>query len=97
VLARVGNVSYSAYLWHVPTLIVLERFLGARASYALLPLYLVVVAAIAMLSRRFLEPPFAGWASIDGGASGAEPRASDSAYAAREREPTASAVRIAAD
>jgi peptidoglycan/LPS O-acetylase OafA/YrhL len=83
-LARMGNISYSAYLWHVPTIIVLERFVVARGSWMLLPVYLAVVVAIAALSRRYLEPPFPGW-----------PRGV--AYGAREREPTASAVSIASD
>jgi peptidoglycan/LPS O-acetylase OafA/YrhL len=83
-LDRIGRVSYSAYLWHVPVLLVLSRYAAPRGSWLLLPLYLATTFAIAALSWRYLEPPFAGWRRRG-------------PYDAREREPTASAVTIAND
>lgn len=83
VLDHIGRVSYSAYLWHVPMLLVLSRWVAPRGTWALLPLYLATTFAIAALSWRYLEPPFAGWRR-----RGYEPR---------EREPTASAATMAAD
>jgi peptidoglycan/LPS O-acetylase OafA/YrhL len=84
-LDRIGRVSYSAYLWHVPALLFLARYVAPRGSWALLPLYLAGTLAIAAVSWRYLEPPFAGW------------RGRRAAYEARERDPTASAATIAAD
>jgi len=84
VLDRIGRVSYSAYLWHVPVLLVLMRHVP-HGSWVLLPLYLASTLAIAALSWRYLEPPFAGWRRQPGG------------YEARERDPTASAATMAAD
>jgi peptidoglycan/LPS O-acetylase OafA/YrhL len=60
-LDRIGRVSYSAYLWHVPVLLVLLRVTAGAAGWALFPLYLGTVLGLAALSWRYLEPPFAGW------------------------------------
>jgi peptidoglycan/LPS O-acetylase OafA/YrhL len=83
-LDRIGRVSYSAYLWHVPVLLVLTRYATTRGSWALLPLYLAATLTIAAASWRYLEPPFAGWRRRAG-------------YEARERDPTASAATMAPD
>jgi peptidoglycan/LPS O-acetylase OafA/YrhL len=83
-LDRIGRVSYSAYLWHVPVLLLLGRYAAPHGTWALLPLYLAATFAIAALSWRYLEPPFAGWRRRG-------------SYEAREREPTASAATMAED
>ena len=58
-LAFAGRVSYSAYLYHLPVLLLGMR-LANDASPALLPAYLAIVAAIAWLSWRFVEQRYYG-------------------------------------
>jgi peptidoglycan/LPS O-acetylase OafA/YrhL len=58
-LQRIGRVSYSAYLYHVPLLLLIGRA-GVAGAIAL-PLYVALVFGIASISWRYLEPPFAGW------------------------------------
>lgn len=56
-LTFLGRISYSAYLYHLPLLLALDRHLGAVGA-GLLPLYLALVMAAAWLSWRFAEAPF---------------------------------------
>ncbi|MGZ5036690.1 MAG: acyltransferase family protein [Usitatibacter sp.] len=77
-LAFTGRVSYSAYLVHLPLLLVWKRDMQWLPPWASLPLYLAALFALAWLSWRFVERPFLA-----------------RSYAAREREPTPSAVPIA--
>lgn len=56
-LAFMGRISYSAYLWHLPLLALLQRLAGL-APWALLPLYLASVVATGWLSWRWIEQPF---------------------------------------
>ncbi|HET9580812.1 MAG TPA: acyltransferase [Usitatibacter sp.] len=56
-LAFLGRISYSAYLWHLPLLLVLQRHAHV-APWALLPLYLASVISIGWLSWRWIEQPF---------------------------------------
>lgn len=56
-LAFSGRVSYSAYLYHLPLLALLDRF-DPGARLAALPLYLGIVLGVAWLSWRFVERPF---------------------------------------
>ena len=57
-LAFVGRVSYSAYLYHLPLLLLLNVY-GPQVSGAwlILPLYLAAVLAVAWLSYRYVELP----------------------------------------
>jgi peptidoglycan/LPS O-acetylase OafA/YrhL len=56
-LAFVGRVSYSAYLYHLPLLLVMQKYLApAGASFALA--YLALVLFVAWISWRFVERPF---------------------------------------
>jgi peptidoglycan/LPS O-acetylase OafA/YrhL len=57
-LAFLGRVSYSAYLCHLPLLLLWNRYAGALHPWASLPLYLAALVAIAWLSWRFVELPF---------------------------------------
>jgi peptidoglycan/LPS O-acetylase OafA/YrhL len=57
-LAFAGRVSYSAYLYHLPVLLLWNAF-GPAASgvWLVLPLYVGAVFAIAWLSYRYVEAP----------------------------------------
>jgi peptidoglycan/LPS O-acetylase OafA/YrhL len=56
-LAFMGRISYSAYLWHLPLLLVLEARTSA-GGMAFLPLYAASVAAVGWISWRWIERPF---------------------------------------
>ncbi len=54
-LKFVGRTSYSAYLYHMPILLVWNKWGVLNGSWASLPLYLMTVGAVAWLSYRFVE------------------------------------------
>lgn len=56
-LAFVGRISYSAYLYHLPVLLLMLHFWAAPAG-AVLPVYLAAVTLVAWISWRFVERPF---------------------------------------
>jgi peptidoglycan/LPS O-acetylase OafA/YrhL len=56
-LAFLGRISYSAYLYHLPVLLALDRH-AALPPAALAPLYLALVTAVAWASWRCVEAPF---------------------------------------
>jgi peptidoglycan/LPS O-acetylase OafA/YrhL len=57
-LAFMGRISYSAYLYHLPLLLVWHRLAGAMPRALFLPTYLAAVIAVSWLSWRFIERPF---------------------------------------
>ena len=57
-LAFTGRVSYSAYLYHLPLLLLWNAYMPGKATEAALPAYCVLVLAAAWLSWRFVEQPF---------------------------------------
>ena len=57
-LAFAGRVSYSAYLLHLPLLMIWNRYATALTPWLSLPLYLAAVFALSWLSWRFIERPF---------------------------------------
>ena len=57
-LAFLGRVSYSAYLYHLPLLLVWNAYAHALPAWTSLPLYLAALLALAWLSWRFVEQPF---------------------------------------
>lgn len=56
-LAFMGRISYSAYLWHLPLLLVLQARTSVPAA-AFFPLYVASVAVVGWASWRFIETPF---------------------------------------
>lgn len=56
-LAFVGRISYSAYLYHLPLLLAMQRHVS-DAGFFTLPAYLAAVLATAWLSLRYVEAPF---------------------------------------
>jgi peptidoglycan/LPS O-acetylase OafA/YrhL len=57
VLQFVGRVSYSAYLYHYPLLLLWNKY-GPAVGWLTLALYLALLLAVAWLSYRFVERPF---------------------------------------
>ena len=68
-VAFAGRVSYSAYLYHLP-LLLLWNLHGPRHAGAL-PLYLALVFAVAWISWRYVEEPFRS-AGLRGARAGAD-------------------------
>ena len=56
-LAFAGRISYSAYLYHLPLLLVINPLAGTTGPAAVFPAYLVAVTAISWMSWRFVEKP----------------------------------------
>ncbi len=57
-LAFLGRVSYSAYLYHVPLLLVWNAHARSLPAWLSLPLYAATLLAISWISWRFIERPF---------------------------------------
>jgi peptidoglycan/LPS O-acetylase OafA/YrhL len=57
-LAFVGRVSYSAYLYHLPLLLLWNKLAAGLPAASSFPLYLALVLAISWLSWRHVERPF---------------------------------------
>ena len=57
-LAFAGRVSYSAYLYHLPLLILANEFLEGAPAWAVIPFYLAATLAISWVSWRYVEQPF---------------------------------------
>ena len=57
-LAFMGRISYSAYLWHLPLLLLLQEHGPAAGSAALFPLYLASAVAAGWISWKRVEQPF---------------------------------------
>jgi peptidoglycan/LPS O-acetylase OafA/YrhL len=55
-LAFIGRISYSMYLYHLPLLLLFNKY--AAAGWLSVPLYLAVLAAVAWLSWRYVEQPY---------------------------------------
>lgn len=59
-LLFVGRTSYSAYLYHVPLLLVWNRLHLAEGSWLSAPAYLAALLGVAWASWRWVERPFLG-------------------------------------
>ncbi|MEP7070154.1 MAG: acyltransferase [Usitatibacter sp.] len=57
-LAFLGRVSYSAFLYHVPLLLLWTAYARALPPWLSLPLYLTVLTGVSWLSWRHVEQPF---------------------------------------
>jgi peptidoglycan/LPS O-acetylase OafA/YrhL len=56
--AGLGRISYSAYLYHLPVLILFNAFLPGTGAFVSFLVWLVAVAGIAAGSYRFVEVPY---------------------------------------
>jgi peptidoglycan/LPS O-acetylase OafA/YrhL len=57
-LALVGRVSYSMYLYHLPVLLLFNKYAPAALGGFAFPCYFAVIIAISSLSFRYVELPF---------------------------------------
>ena len=57
-LPFVGRVSYSAYLYHLPLLLLWNRFHILDGSALSLPVYIATLLAVAALSYHYVEAPY---------------------------------------
>ena len=57
-LLFVGRVSYSGYLYHLPLLLLWNRFHILDASALSFPVFLLTLLAIASISYHYVEAPF---------------------------------------
>jgi peptidoglycan/LPS O-acetylase OafA/YrhL len=54
----VGRVSYSAYLYHLPLLMLANHFVPTQDGWAVFPAYVAGVLGVSWISWRFVERPF---------------------------------------
>jgi len=87
-LVFVGRISFSVYLYHLPLLLLWNKFAPSNLGWLSLPIYLSIVMALAWASWKFIEVPNMRRSAADGDGPG-QPR--------RDRTPTASAATIASD
>jgi peptidoglycan/LPS O-acetylase OafA/YrhL len=57
-LAALGRVSYSAYLYHLPALLLFNAYLPGTHAVVSFPAWMVVVLGISAASYRFVEVPY---------------------------------------
>jgi peptidoglycan/LPS O-acetylase OafA/YrhL len=54
-LAFVGRVSYSMYLYHLPLLLLFDKYVESRLGFTAFPVYFIALLAVSMLSFRYVE------------------------------------------
>lgn len=64
-LVALGRISYSAYLYHLPLLLLFNAYAPATGGPVALPLWLAMVLLAATASFRFVEQPFLRGAGVD--------------------------------
>ena len=57
-IAWVGKVSYSAYLYHVPLVLLFNKLLPQAGGWLAFPLWFAIVMGVSWTSYRFVERPF---------------------------------------
>ena len=57
-LAALGRISYSAYLYHLPVLLLFNAFLPGAGGWFAFPLWFAIVVLGAAVSYRFVELPY---------------------------------------
>ena len=57
-LAFAGRVSYSAYLYHLPLLLLFNAYAPASGGWVSLPAFAAALASVSWLSWRYVERPF---------------------------------------
>jgi peptidoglycan/LPS O-acetylase OafA/YrhL len=58
VLAFIGRISYSMYLYHLPLLLLYDKYAPASLGGLSFPCYFIVVVGVAAISFRYVEQPF---------------------------------------
>ena len=57
-LAFAGRISYSAYLYHVPLLLLWNAYARGVEAWISLPAYLATLTLVSWTSWRYVEQPF---------------------------------------
>lgn len=57
-LAGLGRISYSAYLYHLPLLLLFNALLPGAGGYLAFPAWLATVVGVAAVSYRYVEVPY---------------------------------------
>lgn len=57
-LTSMGRISYSAYLYHLPVLLVFNAYVPMAGSWGALPVWFAVTVSISAASYRFVERPY---------------------------------------
>jgi len=57
-LVALGRISYSAYLYHLPLLLLFNAWLPGAGAWAALPLWTATVVLVAAVSHRLVEVPY---------------------------------------
>ena len=58
VLGFIGRVSYSMYLYHLPLLLLLNKYAPAALGGLAFPCYFAIVVGVAAITFRYVEQPF---------------------------------------
>ena len=59
-LAFIGRVSYSMYLYHLPLLLLFNKYMPGGLDGFAFPCYFAIVVGVGMISFRYVEQPFMG-------------------------------------
>jgi len=78
-LVALGRISYSAYLYHLPLLLLFNAFAPAAGGLIVLPVWIATVVLVAAASHRFVEQPY-----LRSRPAGVDPRRMREQYAGRE-------------
>ena len=57
-LAFIGRVSYSMYLYHLPLLLLFNKYAPVELGGLAFPCYFAIVVGVATISFRYVEQPF---------------------------------------
>ncbi len=58
VLGFIGRISYSMYLYHLPLLLLFNKYASSALVEFAFPCYFVIVVGLSAISFRYVEQPF---------------------------------------